>query len=298
MTSKHYMQTVSALAMGSVAVYAGSATPVDAQDTGFTLTFFGGLGDVAGGLNDFNSGGTPELGQFGGVMLGTSFGGMQTEVSLSYYNQEAFLGSGFGGYGFFPSGGGSGYFYGSGYSGEETSYTALDMNVVMPSGYDERLRWVIGTRLMDYSHSAFGGLEAGYFVSGGSSGDFGVESGASTEFTGLGPRFAARYSTGPIAGQFGFTGELGASLLYGRLAEEVYYAASSGGPGIYASSGYSEMTFATNVDLSLRANYYLSDVSSFYLGYETSQFVGLSDWFDSDGDARTQSVTMGFTTEF
>lgn len=303
--SKHYLQTVSALAMGSVAVYGGSVATAQADD-GFSLTFLGGLGDVTGGLEAFGSGGVPELGQFGGVVLGTTFGNMDASISYRQYNQSS---AGAIGSGFFASSSGSGgsggsgysYLYGQAYEGSETNWSALDMNVTLPSGIDDRLQWIAGLRMLQYDNSAFVGVDFTYGESGGIS-PFGPEQGfyetyASTEFVGMGPRFAARYSTGPIAGQFGFTGEIGAALLYGRLEENVGFAVDSGGGTPFViESGYSEMTYATAVDLSLQADYYISDNSSFFVALQSQQMLSLSDLSDEDG--RTETFLMGFTTEF
>jgi hypothetical protein len=307
--NQKYMQTVSVIAIGSVALAAAAANQAHAQDDGFSLTFQGGIGDLSGG---FQSGGgtdgqTPDLGQFGAITLSRSYGSVDASMSLSYYNQASKeFGSGYSSG--FSSGGTDYQDTGQAFSGNDTSYSTLDLTVAMRSAASPRLQWLAGMRFMDYSHAGYLGFEGTMTnVSGGGSGPsggppvgpYGVTYRAQTEFVGIGPRFGARYSTGRIgSSNFGLTGEAGASLMYGRVEEGINVSFFSGG-GTTGSfgSGFSEMKFVSNVDLSLQANYYLSDASRMFIAWESQQMLNLSD-VGFGSDARTQTISLGFTTEF
>jgi hypothetical protein len=290
MASKHYLSTVSAVAIGSAALYGATAAQAQSDD-GFTLTFQGGLGDATGGLSDsFDSGGGSEqssIGQLGGMMLNRSFGNVEASVALRFYNQsDSQILSGF------SSGGG----FVQPTTGTSTSWKTFDVNAAVPAAGVKGLDWLLGARLMQFDTSAridFSGISSG----GGSGGSIDLGVFGRTSFTGLGPRIGARYATGPVIGSVGFAGEVGAAFMYGRVEETTVASISSGGgTGItFESGGSSEMRMATNIDMSLQAHYYLSERSTLSLGWHSEGMVDLS---DLGSETRTHSLTFGFTTEF
>ena len=118
-----YLQTVSTVAIGSLAFGAAVAKKAEAQD-GYTLSFSGGIGE-ASGLN-FESGGfsSPDLGYYGSIMVSKPFGVGEGYVGLSFYNQDSNQSlSGFSG----PSGGSFSFI-------ENTKWFALDVGTSQQTG--------------------------------------------------------------------------------------------------------------------------------------------------------------------
>ena len=286
-----YLQTVSTVAIGSLAFGAAVAKKAEAQD-GYAFSFAGGVGE-ASGLN-FDSGGgdffSSDLGHYGSIMVSKQFGASEGYVGLSFYDQDSSKslsgGPGPSGGAIFP------------YAREFTSWKALDIGLSQPTG-SPGLSWGAGLRGLNVEHGA--GIGGDIFPSGGGAvsggGQLGFEYGPRVKFTGLGPRVSAKYATPASARQFGFSGEVGAAALYGRRTTELYGTLTYGGNSVNVASGYTDDGFIVNLDLTLQGEYHLSDSSNIFAGVHVTQFMDLAEEFDAD-DVRTESFFMGFKTEF
>jgi hypothetical protein len=284
-----YLQTVSTVAMGSIVLGAAMVKKAEAQDAGYSFSFSGGIGEASG--LTFESGGfaTSDPGSFGAVVVSRPFGDIEGSVGLSFYNQEARnIGSGYTG----PSGGG-----GNVYGRNFTSWTAVDIMTSRQTS-TPGFSWGAGLRAMKAEQGSAVGADG---ISGESGGfaNYNFELGGRSSFVGLGPRVSARYATVPVAGKFGFSGEAGLSALFGQHKQEAFGSFSVDGVQVGSSGGSVELTdnFLATLDLALQADYHLSDSTKIFAGVQVQQFLNFADEFDADS-ARTESVFMGFKTEF
>jgi len=300
--SNRYLQTVSTVAIGSVAFGAAMTEKAEAQDTGYALSFSGGIGE-AHGLT-FGSGGgffDSDPGSFGAIVVSRQFGPMEGSVGLSFYNQDSSTAFS-GGFGPGPSGGPQqGFSGGSYYFKESTSWRALDIMASQQTG-TPGLSWGAGMRGLSVKQSLTVGHD-GYYASGGGSGggflaNVNTEAGATAKFVGLGPRVSVKYSTAPVVGSFGFTGEAGVSALFGKHTQEVYAHRTINGIDTGSGGGdSSEDNFLATLDLTLQADYHISESSKIFVGVQAQKFIDLADEF-GEGTVGTESVFMGFKTEF
>lgn len=286
-TSKE-MNSVSTLALASAALATGMAQQAAAEDYGYSLTLIGGYGNSEDGAAEL-FGETQGQSPFGAIVLSQEFGAFDASFSLLRYNQANMYDEvTFGG----SSSGGAIYV------DDEVSFTRLDATVSVDLNGRTGLPIEVfaGLSALDYNLGVgFGGETYSY----GESSGFSTNGNAS--FQAAGPRIGMRYSSGPIGGsRFGFTAEAGAAMLRGNY-EEAYsfntYATSGGSfAEVGVESSYSDTRTVTALDFALRANYYFTDATTLFVGFETMELLDLSDL--SDGFGRTSMVTVGFSTDF
>ncbi|MCG3267364.1 Lpg1974 family pore-forming outer membrane protein [Yoonia sp. I 8.24] len=145
-------------------------------------------------------------------------------------------------------------------------------------------------------------------VSGGYEASYKTES----EYLGVGPRVGIGFATNPTplgaTGQIGFSGELGASVLFGERKDTFSYEASESGFSSGFSSGFTESKTAASLDAQLGVDYYFSPATKVSVGYQLQQLWNIDVTSDEDGESDLgyedtsprliHGAFVGFTTTF
>lgn len=285
MMMSRQLGSVSSVALASVAASVVAADQADAQ--GFTLTLEGGAGDAIDGFTI--DGEERDTGPFGSISLSGQFGMIDGTISITSFNQSNRWEEG-------TSDGGSGA---SSYAGEDVEFLFLDMMTSYGLGGDSApFELMYGIRALDtrYAFHVGGESFAGTNAAG-------FDAATSEEFMGLGPRIAVRYDTGRMgdSGGFGFSAELGASVLFGQSVERgeisTFQSDSIGTIRVGGSDSITETTTISTLDLALRASYYFTQSSQMFIGFQVMENFGLGDG-EVDSSGQTQQFTIGFSTEF
>ena len=188
---------------------------------------------------------------------------------------------------------------------QSNSYAALDfeMGTTVPMGTAD-MRWFYGARALASKSTISFDYE---FDKAGSGSEVLAEGEAESVFVGVGPRVGIGFATQPAPGsQFGFSGELGAAVLFGsRKDTETVTAVSGFSPGSGGSSfsSFSERKNVASLDAQIGVDYYLSDNATISAGYQLQQLwnVDYASDEDNDSEAKTRlihGVFVGFTTQF
>ena len=307
MSANRLMGSVSTVAIVVAGAQQASAEAHSAL-SGYTLNVQGGIGAVDN-IWDDKLGSGSGLDKVGYEDTLPAYMGALTLSRETAPNKDMAFGLSFGlspqadsfrfSSGFSGSGSGSGI---ATVAGEQNlSYAALDfeMGTTVPMGTAD-MRWFYGARaLASKSTLSFGVDKTGSGSSG--SGEFEAES----VFVGVGPRVGVGFATQPAPGsQFGFSGELGAAVLFGSRKDTFTSSYSSGGASSSFSSGSSEQKNVTSLDAQIGVDYYLSDNATISVGYQLQQFWNIDVASDEDNGSDSNEtrlvhgVFVGFTTQF
>lgn len=317
-----------ATSASTIAIIAGSgsawAEAHDSSLTGYTLSLEGGVGTIdnpwVDKLSSGGSGGEDYEDKFGDSSH-TSFMG---SVSLSRERapmKDVSVGLTFGG-GLDTeadfreddiSSGGSG---GPSFSievSQDFSFAALDVELgqTIPLAA-ANVRYHYGLRGLSTSTSLdkIGELRGSGSGSGGSSFSISAAGRIESTFLGIGPRAGIGFSTTPASapalGNFGVSGNLGASVLFGNREDTFTSSFSSSNSGSSFSSSFSETESDSKtvfgLDAQIAVDYNLSPTSKLSAGYQLQQFWNVDVVSDEDTDDREprliQGVFVGFTTTF
>ena len=186
-------------------------------------------------------------------------------------------------------------------SEQSNSYAALDfeMGTTVPMGTAD-MRWFYGARALASKSNFSYDFEVDKAGSG-SGGSLEVE--AEAVFVGVGPRVGIGFATQPApSSKFGFSGELGAAVLFGSRKDTVTVNAL-GFPGSGGSSSFSEQKNVASLDAQIGVDYYLSDNATISAGYQLQQLWNVDFASDEDNPNFASSrlihgVFVGFTTQF
>jgi hypothetical protein len=190
--------------------------------------------------------------------------------------------------------------------GQEFKFTALDAELgqTIPLAA-ANLRYHYGLRGLSTSTSLD---KMGEFEGSGFS-DTEVDTYEST-FLGIGPRAGVGFSTTPASapamGNFGVSGNLGASVLFGKREDTFTSSFSFSGRGSGSSSSFSESESNSKtvfgLDAQVAIDYNLGPTSKLSVGYQLQQFWNVDVVSDEDTEDReprlVQGVFVGFTTTF
>jgi hypothetical protein len=130
-----------------------------------------------------------------------------------------------------------------------------------------------------------------------------------SKYAGAGPRIGVGFSTQPSIGQFGFSGDISTSYLFGSREDTLTVRETTFIDGITTTggggSGFSENKNVTTLEAQIGADYYLSPTSKVSFGYHAQQMWNVDRHFDEDSgdfeDAKPRlihGVFVGYTTTF
>ena len=311
MITKRLMSSVSSVAIVVAGAQQASADAHSAL-SGYTLNVQGGIGAVDN-IWDDKTGSEDLSDKVGSEDNLTSYMGSLTLSRETSPNKDMAFGLSFGvspqaesfkiSSGFSGSGSGSGVLTLA--VRQSNSYAALDfeMGTTVPMGTAD-MRWFYGARALASKSTISAGYE---FDKAGSGSEVFAEGEAESVFVGVGPRVGIGFATQPAPGsQFGFSGELGAAVLFGsRKDTETVTAVSGFSPGSGGSSfsSFSERKNVASLDAQIGVDYYLSDNATISAGYQLQQLwnVDYASDEDNDSEAKTRlihGVFVGFTTQF
>ena len=309
MITKRLMSSVSSVAIVVAGAQQASADAHSAL-SGYTLNLQGGIGAVDN-IWDDKTGSEDLSDKVGSEDNLTSYMGSLTLSRETSPNKDMAFGLSFG-----VSPQAESFKISSGFSGsgsgvltfavrQSNSYAALDfeMGTTVPMGTAD-MRWFYGARALASKSTISAGYE---FDKAGSGSEVFAEGEAESVFVGVGPRVGIGFATQPAPGsQFGFSGELGAAVLFGsRKDTETVNAVSGFSPGSGGSSfsSVSERKNVASLDAQIGVDYYLSDNATISAGYQLQQLwnVDYASDEDNDSEAKTRlihGVFVGFTTQF
>ena len=309
MITKRLMSSVSSVAIVVAGAQQASADAHSAL-SGYTLNVQGGIGAVDN-IWDDKTGSEDLSDKVGSEDNLTSYMGSLTLSRETSPNKDMAFGLSFG-----VSPQAESFKISSGFSGsgsgvltfavrQSNSYAALDfeMGTTVPMGTAD-MRWFYGARALASKSTISFDYE---FDKAGSGSEVLAEGEAESVFVGVGPRVGIGFATQPAPGsQFGFSGELGAAVLFGsRKDTETVTAVSGFSPGSGGSSfsSFSERKNVASLDAQIGVDYYLSDNATISAGYQLQQLwnVDYASDEDNDSEAKTRlihGVFVGFTTQF
>ena len=311
MITKRLMSSVSSVAIVVAGAQQASADAHSAL-SGYTLNLQGGIGAVDN-IWDDKTGSEDLSDKVGSEDNLTSYMGSLTLSRETSPNKDMAFGLSFGvspqaesfkiSSGFSGSGSGSGVLTFA--VRQSNSYAALDfeMGTTVPMGTAD-MRWFYGARALASKSTISAGYE---FDKAGSGSEVFAEGEAESVFVGVGPRVGIGFATQPAPGsQFGFSGELGAAVLFGsRKDTETVTAVSGFSPGSGGSSfsSFSERKNVASLDAQIGVDYYLSDNATISAGYQLQQLWNVDYASDEDNPNFSRSrlihgVFVGFTTQF
>jgi len=317
------MTTVSTFALTSG--LAGIALADDAApnvDPKFSLTLEGGFGRLdsapkdkwgaeSGGFDD-KAGVGQDMAYTGAISLSRSIG----------ENRDVRFGLGFGGNPSNISSDSSGYsagtfvFPGSGDATVSVSndfgFTSLDIDTGRSTAMSlGNLTAFGGLRgLVTTSASTSSTDKIGNDTSIGGLGQYTAQIAVNNEsnFVGLGPRLGVGFASKPIAGGFGFSGEMAGGLVYGQRTDSASvdkagtseFTSGSGSATVAQSESNSQIIKTLDVKASL--DYHVSENATLSLGYQARQFWNVDSFSDPDGGTVNNRLVDGafiaFTTKF
>ena len=312
MITKRLMSSVSSVAIVVAGAQQASADAHSAL-SGYTLNVQGGIGAVDN-IWDDKTGSEDLSDKVGSEDNLTSYMGSLTLSRETSPNKDMAFGLSFGvspqDNSFKISSGFSSGFSGSGVltiaGRDSNSYAALDfeMGTTVPMGTAD-MRWFYGARALASKSNFSYDIEVDKAGSG-SGGSLEVE--AESVFVGVGPRVGIGFATQPAPGsQFGFSGELGAAVLFGSRKDTLTLTTHSGfslGSGGSSFSSFSERKNVASLDAQIGVDYYLSDNATISAGYQLQQLWNVDLASDEDNDASDDrsrlihGVFVGFTTQF
>ena len=312
MITKRLMSSVSSVAIVVAGAQQASADAHSAL-SGYTLNVQGGISAVDNIWDDKTGSGflSDKVGSEDNL---TSYMGSLTLSRETSPNKDMAFGLSFGvspqDNSFKISSGFSSGFSGSGVltiaGRDSNSYAALDfeMGTTVPMGTAD-MRWFYGARALASKSNFSYDIEVDKAGSG-SGGSLEVE--AESVFVGVGPRVGIGFATQPAPGsQFGFSGELGAAVLFGSRKDTLTLTTHSGfslGSGGSSFSSFSERKNVASLDAQIGVDYYLSDNATISAGYQLQQLWNVDLASDEDNDASDDrsrlihGVFVGFTTQF
>ena len=307
MITKRLMSSVSSVAIVVAGAQQASADAHSAL-SGYTLNVQGGIAGIDN-IWDDKTGSEDLSDKVGSEDNLTSYMGSLTLSRETSPNKDMAFGLSFGvspqDNSFKISSGFSSGFSGSGVltiaGRDSNSYAALDfeMGTTVPMGTAD-MRWFYGARALASKSNFSYDFEVDKAGSG-SGGSLEVE--AEAVFVGVGPRVGIGFATQPApSSQFGFSGELGAAVLFGSRKDTVTVNAL-GFPGSGGSSSFSEQKNVASLDAQIGVDYYLSDNAIISAGYQLQQLWNVDFASDEDNPNFASSrlihgVFVGFTTQF
>ena len=309
MITKRLMSSVSSVAIVVAGAQQASADAHSAL-SGYTLNVQGGIGAVDN-IWDDKTGSEDLSDKVGSEDNLTSYMGSLTLSRETSPNKDMAFGLSFG-----VSPQAESFKISSGFSGsgsgvltfavrQSNSYAALDfeMGTTVPMGTAD-MRWFYGARALASKSTISAGYE---FDKAGSGSEVFAEGEAESVFVGVGPRVGIGFATQPAPGsQFGFSGELGAAVLFGSRKDTETVTAVSGflpGSGGSSFSSFSERKNVASLDAQIGVDYYLSDNATISAGYQLQQLWNVDYASDEDNPNFSRSrliygVFVGFTTQF
>ena len=199
---------------------------------------------------------------------------------------------------------------------QDFSFAALDVELgqTIPLAA-ANVRYHYGLRGLSTSTSLdkIGELRGSGSGSGGSSFSISAAGRIESTFLGIGPRAGIGFSTTPASapalGNFGVSGNLGASVLFGNREDTSSFSISNIGSPFFDSSFSSSFSETESdsktvfgLDAQIAVDYNLSPTSKLSAGYQLQQFWNVDVVSDEDTDDREprliQGVFVGFTTTF
>ena len=193
---------------------------------------------------------------------------------------------------------------------QDFSFAALDVELgqTIPLAA-ANVRYHYGLRGLSTSTSLdkTGELRGTGIGSGSSESSFSAGQSLESTFLGIGPRAGIGFSTTPASapalGNFGVSGNLGASVLFGNREDTFTVSISD---SLSLDSGFSETVSDSKtvfgLDAQIAVDYNLSPTSKLSAGYQLQQFWNVDVVSDEDTDDREprliQGVFVGFTTTF
>lgn len=305
MITKRLMSSVSSVAIVVAGAQQASADAHSAL-SGYTLNVQGGIGEIDN-IWDDKTGSEDLSDKVGSEDNLTSYMGSLTLSRETSPNKDMAFGLSFGvspQEGFKISSGFSGSGSGSGVQTiavrDSNSYAALDfeMGTTVPMGTAD-MRWFYGARaLASKSNFSFD-----YEIDNAGSGSGLVEAEGESVFVGVGPRVGIGFATQPAPGsQFGFSGELGAAVLFGSQKDTLTTNGFGVDSGLSFSSSFTEQKNVASLDAQIGVDYYLSDNAIISAGYQLQQLWNVDDALDEDinyaSSRLIHGVFVGFTTQF
>ncbi|WP_322892165.1 MULTISPECIES: Lpg1974 family pore-forming outer membrane protein [unclassified Yoonia] len=311
MNSKMMMGSASTVAL-AVAGAQGAVAQSPAMLEGYTLNVQGGVGIIDNVWADKVEGeSSEEQDKVGADETHGAFMGSLSLTRQTAPGRDMTLGLSLGGSpdnryeNTFESGGSSF----TSISKNELAFAALDfeLGTAIPAEIAD-FRWHYGVRALGTSARLSLGREADKI-----GGTVEAEPSLKSEFLGIGPRVGVGFTTqpaaGPNAGQYGFFGDIGASILFGDRKDTfgIRVTEDDGSGGVSSSgfsSSFSERKTVTSLDAQIGVDYYLSDNSKVSLGYQLQQFWNIDEWSDEESEADNsgprlmQGVFIGYTTTF